>query len=123
MQKQLTGIRMIRYLMKHYNTDFKGKADIFNNFFPKLCTVVNNTSKLPTDSLKITNNCLPTVSFTKDDIAKIRNNIDPNKAHGHEMISIHMLKMCGESILKSLELIENFPSNGKKLMLSRFIKK
>ena len=114
---------MIRYFTKHYNTDFKGKAEIFNNFFPKLCTVVDNTSKLPTDSLKITNNSLPTISFTKDDIAKIRNNIDPNKAHGHEMISIHMLKMCGESILKSLELIENFPSNGKKLMLSRFIKK
>ena len=28
-----------------------------------------------------------------------------NKAHGFDMISIHILKLCGESILKPLELI------------------
>ena len=68
--------------------------------------------------------------FTKDDIAKIMKNLNPNKAHGFDMISICMLKICGDSILKPLELIfkscnesGNFPSNGKKLMLSQFIKK
>ena len=118
------------YHNDNYITDFKEKAEIFNNFFAKQCTIVNNTSQFPTDPLKRTNNCLSMISFTKYDIAKIIKNLDPNKAHGHDMISIRMLKTCGESVLKPLELIfkhasrvKTFPSNGKKLMLSRFIEK
>ena len=83
-------------------TDFKEKAQIFNDFFAKQCTLVENTSKLPTDSFKRTNNLLSAISFTKDDIAKIIKNFNPNKAHGFDMISIRMLKICGDSILKPL---------------------
>ena len=93
------------YHRKNYITDFKEKAQIFNNFFAKQCTLVENTSKLPTDSFKRTKNLLSTISFTKDDIAKIIKNLNPNKAHGFDMISIRMLKICGDSILKPLELI------------------
>ena len=87
-----------------YITNFKEKTHILNNFFAKQCTLVENTSKLPIDSFKITNNLLSAISFTKDDIAKIIKNLNANKAHGFDMISIRMLKICGESILKSLEL-------------------
>ena len=93
------------YHNNNYITDFKKQAEIFNNFFAKQCTIVNNTSKFPTDSLKRTNNCLCTISFNKDDIAKIIKNVDPNNFHCHDMISIRMLKICDESILKPLELI------------------
>ena len=31
--------------------------------------------------------------------------VDPNKAHSHDMISIRMLKICGKSICRPLELI------------------
>ena len=48
----------------------KKKAGILNNFFAKQCTTVNNTNKLHIGSLKRTNNCLPTISFTKDYIEK-----------------------------------------------------
>ena len=96
------------------------KAQIFNSFFTKLCTLVENSSKLGTDSFKKTN-LLSTISFTKDDIAKIIKNLNPNKAHDFDMISIRMLKICGDSVLKSLELIsksyhENvkFPIEWKK---------
>ena len=40
-----------------------------------------------------------------DDTAKIMKNLDPNKAHRHDMISICMVKIFGESILKPLVLI------------------
>ena len=47
--------------------------------------------------------------------------LDSNKAHGHDMISIHMLKICGKSIIKpNLIIYKNalrravFPTNGKK---------
>ena len=93
------------YYNNNYVTDFKEKAEIFNNFFAKQCTIVSNTSKRSTDSLKRTNNCLSTISFTKDGIAKIIKKHDPNKAHGHVRISFLMSKICGESTLKPLELI------------------
>ena len=95
-------------------TDLKEKAEIFNNFFAKQCTAVN-CRELPTDSLKRTKNCLSAISFTKDDIAKVIKNLNPNEAHVHDMISICMLKICGESILKPWELIfESCIESGKK---------
>ena len=78
------------------------------------CTIVNNTIKLPTDSLKRTNDCISTISFTKDDIEKMIKNLHPIKALGHDMISICMLKICSESILKHLELIfKSYIKSGK----------
>ena len=55
------------------------------------------------DSFNRTNNLLSTVSFSKDDIAKIIKILNQNKAIGFDMISICMLKICGDSILKPLE--------------------
>ena len=114
----------------NYTNDFKQKDDTFDNFSAKQWTIVSSTSKLPTGSLKKkTNNCLSNICFTKDDTAKIMKNLDPNKARRQDMIIIRMVKICGESILKPLELVsksrsrvENFPSNGKKLMFFQFIK-
>ena len=93
------------YYSNNYITDFIENTQIFNNFFAKQCTLVENTSKLSIDSFKRTNNLLLTTSFTKDNIAKITKNLNPNKAHGFDIISTHMLKICSDSILKPLELI------------------
>ena len=43
--------------------------------------------------------------FSEDDIAKILQNLDPNKAHGHDQISIHISKICGKTICEPLESI------------------
>ena len=49
-----------------------------------------------------------------DDSAKVIHSLDPNKAHGHDMISILMLKTCGNSIYKPLQLIfRSCIENGK----------
>ena len=83
-------------------------------FLAKQCTLVENTSKLPIDSSKRRNNFLSTLSFTKDDIANTIKNLNPNKAHGFDMISIRMLKICGDSILKPLKLIfKSYIESGK----------
>ena len=109
------------YHNNNYITAFKEKAQIFNDFFAKQCMLAKNSSQLPTNSFKRTNNLLSAISFTKDDIAKIIKNLNPNKAHSFDMISIRMINICGESILKPLELIfksclENgrFPIKWKK---------
>ena len=57
---------------------------------------------------------LSTIHFTSDDIPKIIKNLDLNKAHGHDMISIWMIKICDASICKPLELIfRSCLENGK----------
>ena len=43
----------------------------------------------PSVLLKKTHKLLPTIHFTSDDILIIKN-LDPNKAHGHDMTSIRM---------------------------------
>ena len=43
--------------------------------------------------------------FTRGDIAKIIKNFHPNKAHRHGMISVQKLKLFGESVLASFQLI------------------
>ena len=74
-------------------------------FFANQCTLVENTSKLPIDSFKRANKLLSNISFTKDDIAKIIKNLNPNESHSFDVTSMPMLKFCGDSILKSLELV------------------
>ena len=71
--------------------------------------------------MKHTNNILDTIVFSKEDICKIIKNLDPNKAHGHDMISIRMIKLCGIFICKPLKIIfqnclrsGKFPSKWKK---------
>ena len=67
--------------------------------------LLKNISTLPNTCSKHTNNILDTIIFSKEDIYKIIKNLDPNKAHGHNMISIRMIKLCSISICKLLEII------------------
>ena len=52
-----------------------------------------------------THKLLSNIHFTSYDVLKIIKNLDPNKAHGHDMINIQMIKICNASICKPLELI------------------
>ena len=76
-----------------YVTDFKKKAELFNCFFAKQCSVIDNSSELPSNILKKADKSISTVTFTSDDIATLIQNLEPNKAPGHGMLSIHMLKL------------------------------
>ena len=88
-------------------TNFKGKLNFLILFFVNQCTLLNNSSVLPNNLAKLTNKSLNKVNFLTDDISKIINNLDPNKAHGHDMLSIRMIKLCGNSICKPLLIIFN----------------
>ena len=104
-----------------YISKCKDKAELFNNFFANQSSLINISSVLPSLLFKRTENIISSIDFGSDDIAKIIHNLDPNKAHGHDMISIRMLKICGNSIYKPLQLIfrsciehGKFPSEWKK---------
>ena len=86
-------------------SDFTEKANIFNDFIASQCTPINNSSKLPSRKSFKTNNRLLTLNINKDDILKIIRNLNVNKAHGHDEVSIRMLKICDSVITEPLSII------------------
>ena len=102
-------------------TDFKEKSEIFNSFFAKQCSLIDNGSTLPSLFPLITEKSLSDVDFSVEDIKNIICSLDSNKAHGDDMISIRMLKLWDKSICKPLNIIFKscmtqgiFPSEWKK---------
>ena len=89
----------------HFITDFKGTAELYNCFFSKQCSLLANQNELPTSLSFRTDKRLSSVTFSAEDIEKIIQALDHNKAHGHDNNSICMLKICGDTIFKSLEMI------------------
>ena len=74
------------------------------NFFCKQCTPVANDSTLPT-LLETPNETLSSLEIIASDIGKIIKVLKLNKAHGHDEISIRMLKLCESAITKLLYFI------------------
>ena len=72
----------------NFISNFKDKSEFFNEHFSEQCSLI------------LTHNFLSSFQFTGDDIKSMTNKLDPNKAHGHDMISIRMIKLCGNSIYK-----------------------
>ena len=105
----------------HFVTKLNEKANYFNEFFVNKCSLINNHSKLPLNRDSVTTSLLSSVSIKESDILSILKSLDTNKAHGHDDISIRMLKLSSKSILKPLKLLfENclrigiFPDQWKK---------
>ena len=86
-------------------SNFKSKANHFNKFFSFQCNPLINGSQIPSTILYLTNEKISTVEFDNDDIIKIIRALDINKAHGHDDISIRMIKICDEVLVKPLSLI------------------
>ena len=103
---------------------FQTKSQIFNAFLAQKTKMFWQNSLhifIIDDNFLIDDNHLSSVSFSQGNIATIIQNLDPNKTHSHGSISICMLKICGSSIYKPLEMIFKqcnecgvFPSEWKK---------
>ena len=63
--------------------------------------MISNSSDLPLNLHYRTEKHLNTLNFSNSDIEKIIQNLDSNKAHGHDKISIRMIKICGKSICQT----------------------
>ena len=110
--------------------DFREKAELLNSLFANQCSLVQNSSVLPTYFKLFTDKSLSNITFTDNDIGRIISSLDRNKAHGHDMKSIHMLKIYGDSINKLIGLIfraclrqGSFPQNWKKAIVVPIHKK
>ena len=83
----------------------KAKANIFNNFFPKQCTRLENDSKLPSNQIFLTQSRLSSLDFNEDKFLKIIRTLNIHKVHGHDDISIRVIKICDKSLLKPLIIL------------------
>lgn len=91
-------------------TDFKEKAKLFNSYFAAWCPLIyisNRTRRVFNIWLTI----VYLLSLSLDKIAKQNQNFDPNKAYGHDNISIRMLQI---SIYKPQETSGVFISKRRK---------
>ena len=102
------------YHNNKYVTNFKGESEILNSFFPNQCSLIPNNRILPSELKLLTEHTLTLCHFSESDILQIINNQNLNKAHGHDMISIRMLKLCDEAICRPLNIIfRTFLNTGK----------
>ena len=95
-------------------SDFCTKANPFNDFFASICTPINNGSTMPLFACK-TNVRINSFRINRDDISLIIKNLDSNKAHGCDIISVKMIQICGESIALALKLLFETALKKKKL--------
>ena len=104
-----------------FATDFKEKANLFHELFCKQCIPVANDSSLST-LLETPNKTLSSLEIIASDIGKTIKALKVNKAHGHDEISIRMLRLCESAITEPLYLIfknclssNTFPDVWKKV--------
>ena len=74
-------------------TDIQAKANTFNQFFADQCTPLKNNIMLPTNQLFMTQVRLRSLDLNEGETLKIIRALNINKAHGHDGISIRMIKM------------------------------
>ena len=72
-------------------TNFLKKAELFNSFFSKQRSLINNGRTLPTHVQHLTSNRLSFVTISQDNTSKIIQNLDSGKAHCQDNISIYIL--------------------------------
>ena len=102
-------------------SNFREKANIFNNFFVQQCQPIANNSILPTNQIFFTQNKLRDFDVDSAKISKLIKSLNPHKAHGHDGISIRMVKLRKLTITEPLSIIHKnclqqgvFPDEWKK---------
>ena len=86
-------------------SNFRTKANYFNRFFNQQHTVISSDSSIPSPVNLATNETLTKINFDEWLISKLILALNPNKAHGHDGLSIRMLQMGSDSIFKPLSII------------------
>ena len=66
---------------------------------------MKNDSDLSTSQHILTQSRLYSIDLIFEEISKIIRSLDVNKAHGHDDISVKMLKICDNSLVRPLSLL------------------
>ena len=82
-------------------TDALVKANTFNSFFAKQSSLIERGSELPAKYL-LTHHRLESVNLDPAKIISVIRTFDVSKAHGWDNVSVPMVKICDESLVKPL---------------------
>ena len=100
--------------------DVTTKANIFNKHFANQCSLIDTDSVLPQQTFA-TNLRINNIPLDEAKILALIRALTINKAHGWDNISVQMIKICDESLVKPLmKVYQNsldsciFPSKWKK---------
>ena len=63
------------------------------------CRLLKNNSVPPINQTFLTQSRLTSLDFSEEDILKIIRALNIHEAHGHDDISIRMIKICDKSLL------------------------
>ena len=85
-------------------TDSAEKCSIFNQYFKNQCKTIPTSSTLP-NLIRSSNLSLKSIIFSEKEILEHIRKLNINKAHGHDAISVRMIKLCDKSIIKPLFII------------------
>ena len=85
-------------------TNYQTKADVFNEFFAKQCSLLPNDSSIPAFTPKC-DKILSSVGIDRSKVLSLVRSLDSKKAHGCDDLSIAMLKICDLAIVEPLSLI------------------
>ena len=101
------------------STPRKKKVTILMSFLACNVLLLLMTQCLPIN--RIAASFLDSITISRSDILKTISSLDINKAHGHDDISIRMLKICDDAIVEPLKILfvnsvnqAVFPSRWKK---------
>ena len=86
-------------------TDIQTKANFSNKFFTEQCTPLKKSSVLPLNQMFLTQFRLNSLDFNEGKYLKIIRALNIHKPHGHDAISIRMIKICDKSLLKPLIIL------------------
>ena len=92
---------------------FQEKAEQFNYFFVDQYFLINHNAELPSKTKYLTKSCLSLITFSTGNIANMIHNLDPTKGHGHDQISIRMIKFCN-TLFRPQMTVNNVVSVCKK---------
>ena len=86
-------------------SNFREKTSIFNDFFVQQCQPIAINSILPINQIFYTQNRLRAFDVDCGKISKLIIGLNLRKAHGHDGISIRMVKLCKLTITKPQSII------------------
>ena len=100
-------------------SNFKTKANYFNRFFNQQCAAISTDSSIPPSANLAINETVTTRNFDEHLISELILALNPNKAHGHDGLSIRMLQMGSDSkplstVFQNCLKIGYFPAAWKK---------
>ena len=77
------------------------KGNTFNSFFTEQCSLIETTGELSAEYL-LTYHCLQSVNLDPAKILSIICAFDVSKAHRWDNVSMCMVKICDESLVKPI---------------------